>query len=976
MKSLKWCFLVMGCVLKTSPEETFKMKKLALHLLAAVCVLLGLSSRSHAEGAIVYGQIETGSINSAGQTVDYSLSGNANDVLFILTEATSGSLCPVMTLYNSGGTVIASVGCSGGQTWWDTITLPSSGTYTLAISDSSNSNIGNYSIYAQRTNNPSGAVNLPFAQVQTGTISSVAQSNTYTFNANANDIFFIMMVATSGSLCPYMQLYGPTGASVGAVGCSGGQSWWDTITASTSGTYTLIVRDQSNSNAGNYSIYAQRTNNPTGAVNLPFAQVQTGTISSVAQSNTYTFNANANDTFFIMMVATSGGLCPYMQLYGPTGASIGAVGCSGSQSWWDTITAPTSGTYTLVVRDQSNTNTGNYDIYAQRTDGPAGSVNLPFAQVQKGSISGADQSKTYTFKANANDTFFIITVATSGSLCPYMQLYGPTGVSVAAVGCSGGQSWWDTITASTSGKYTLIVRDQSNTNAGDYDIYAQRTNNPTGPADLLFGQTQSGSVSSTAQSVTYTFRASAKDQFFVMTVATGGSFCPYMQLYGPTGASLAAVGCSGGQSWWDPIMLPSTGTYTLIVRDQSNTNTGKYVTYVQRTNAPFGYAVFGWGGGTTSGSVTLTAQSNTYAFAGTDGNTIDLKAVATSGSLCPYMQLYAPSGSSVAAAGCSGGTAALNSVALTESGIFILIVRDQSNTNAGNYNISGMCFGACPAMPAITWPTPATICSGTALSATQLDAAASVGGRFVYNPAAGAVLAMGPQNLALTFTPTDTTDYSTAEDSVQLTVTSPCGGIVSPKSLSFTQVIETTSAAKTVTLKNADKVTLTDLSVSETGDFGISANTCGSTLAAGKTCMVSITFAPNALGKVTGTLTFTDSALNSPQTVALSGTGVEPATLTPTKVTYAKQKVGTTSAAKIFTLTNNQTVALTSIVISPSGDFAISATTCATSLVEGEKCTISVTFTPTETGKRTGQLSVSDSAANSPQTASLTGTGD
>src|SRR5262249_48468224 len=157
-----------------------------------------------------------------------------------------------------------------------------------------------------------------------------------------------------------------------------------------------------------YNIYAQRTNDPTDPVKLPFAQVQTGTISSVAQSNTYTFSAKANDTFFILMVATSGSLCPLMQLYGPTGASVGTVGCSGGQTWFDTITASTIGTYTLLVRDQSNTHTGNYDIYAQRTDGPSGAVNLPFAEVRTGTISTADQNNTYTFSGNANDTFFIL----------------------------------------------------------------------------------------------------------------------------------------------------------------------------------------------------------------------------------------------------------------------------------------------------------------------------------------------------------------------------------------------------------------------------------------------------------------------------------------------------------------------------------------------------------------------------------------
>jgi Abnormal spindle-like microcephaly-assoc'd, ASPM-SPD-2-Hydin len=199
---------------------------------------------------------------------------------------------------------------------------------------------------------------------------------------------------------------------------------------------------------------------------------------------------------------------------------------------------------------------------------------------------------------------------------------------------------------------------------------------------------------------------------------------------------------------------------------------------------------------------------------------------------------------------------------------------------------------------------------------------------------------------------------------------------VSPISLSFgNEAVGTTSPAKTVTLKNTSTATLDISGITPSGDFAISANTCGATLAGKKSCKVSITFTPMALGKLTGTLTFTDNAANSPQTVPLSGTGVEPATLTPATATYASQAVGTTSAAKTFTLTNNQTVALTSIAITTAGDFAVSATTCTTSLIAKGKCTISVTFTPTAKGTRTGVLSVSDSANNSPQKSSLTGTG-
>ena len=77
--------------------------------------------------------------------------------------------------------------------------------------------------------------------------------------------------------------------------------------------------------------------------------------------------------------------------------------------------------------------------------------------------------------------------------------------------------------------------------------------------------------------------------------------------------------------------------------------------------------------------------------------------------------------------------------------------------------------------PTITWPNPASITSGTPLSATQLDATANVAGTFAYNPAAGTVLAVGTQTLSTTFTPTDTTHYGTATKSVSITVTGGTG---------------------------------------------------------------------------------------------------------------------------------------------------------------------------------------------------------
>jgi uncharacterized repeat protein (TIGR03803 family) len=198
----------------------------------------------------------------------------------------------------------------------------------------------------------------------------------------------------------------------------------------------------------------------------------------------------------------------------------------------------------------------------------------------------------------------------------------------------------------------------------------------------------------------------------------------------------------------------------------------------------------------------------------------------------------------------------------------------------------------------------------------------------------------------------------------------------STASLNFgNQALNEASAAKTVTLTNTGADTVDISSITTSTSFDVSSNTCEATLAVGAKCGVSVIFRPAVLAKHTGVLTFTDNAFNSPQTVALTGTGVTPVALTPPTTVFDALAVGSTSAPRLFTLTNNLNVILNNVVISTTGDFAVSSTTCTTAVAVKGKCTISVAFKPTALETRTGQLIVCDSASNSPQTAALTGTG-
>jgi hypothetical protein len=91
--------------------------------------------------------------------------------------------------------------------------------------------------------------------------------------------------------------------------------------------------------------------------------------------------------------------------------------------------------------------------------------------------------------------------------------------------------------------------------------------------------------------------------------------------------------------------------------------------------------------------------------------------------------------------------------------------------SSGNHGGSASSGSPTPKItPTITWVQPAPITNPTPLSATQLDATASIPGAFVYTPPAGTVLAAGTQTLSVVFTPTDTTDYTNATASVPITV--------------------------------------------------------------------------------------------------------------------------------------------------------------------------------------------------------------
>jgi hypothetical protein len=202
---------------------------------------------------------------------------------------------------------------------------------------------------------------------------------------------------------------------------------------------------------------------------------------------------------------------------------------------------------------------------------------------------------------------------------------------------------------------------------------------------------------------------------------------------------------------------------------------------------------------------------------------------------------------------------------------------------------------------------------------------------------------------------------------------------LSPGSLQFaSQAVGSISSPQTVLLRNMGNAPLSITSITGNGDFA-ETDTCNGSVPSAGSCTISVTFSPTAQGARSGSIAVDDNAAGTPHTVTLYGVGeggnpIPYAALMPSALTFLDVPVGRPSLPQSVTLTNAGNAFLSISSLQISGDFS-ETNTCTSSLAPGAVCTISIVFTPTAQGSRSGNLAISDNAQDNPQTVNLVGTG-
>jgi hypothetical protein len=275
-------------------------------------------------------------------------------------------------------------------------------------------------------------------------------------------------------------------------------------------------------------------------------------------------------------------------------------------------------------------------------------------------------------------------------------------------------------------------------------------------------------------------------------------------------------------------------------------------------------------------------------------------------------------------------------------------------TNAANYTPStataSVTLTVNKATPTITWVTPAAISYGTKLSGTQLDASSTVAGTFAYSPASGTVLGVGNNSLTATFTPTNTTDYTTATASVTLTVNKVTPAI-------------TWGAPKAIAYGTALSATQLDATATVAGTFAYSP-AAGTVLSAGQQTL-NVTFTPTntadyatATAKVTLTVnpapSFTLSASPASLTVVQGASGKTTITVSGKNgftggVTLAASGLpsGVTAAFGTNPATGTSVLTLTASSTAATGTATVTINGTSGSLTASTTVALTISCTPT-----------------------------
>ena len=948
-----------------------------------------------------------------------TLTNTGNAALNISSLAVTGANSGDYAQTNTCGTTVAAN--NGSCTISVTFTPTVAGTRTAAVTITDNAAGSPHSFTLSGTGSAAPA---PVVSLSASTLTFASQvlnttsgSQTVTLTNTGNAVLNLTSIGVTGANSGD---YGQTNTCGSSVPANNGSCTISvTFTPTATGTRTAAVTITDNATGSPQAINLTGTGTPVpapilslSASSLTFASQQMNTTSG---SQTVTLTNTGNATLNISSLGITGANSGDYAQTNTCGSSVAAN--NGTCTISVTFTPTAIGTRTAAVSITDNATGSPHSITLTGTGAGAPAVSLSSSSLtftsQQTNTTSASQPVTLTNTGNGvlNITSIGVTGANSGD-------YTQTNTCGSSVPANNGTCTINvTFTPTATGTRTAAVTITDNATGSPQTITLTGTGTPP-PAPVvslsvstLTFTNQQINTASAAQTVTLTNTGNAALNItsIAVTGANSGDYaqtntcgssvaanngtCTISVTFTPTatGSRAASVTVTDNAAGSPhaitltgtgtpppaPVVSLSTPSLTFVGQQVGTTSPAQTVTLTNTGNAVLNITSIG----VTGTNIGDYAQTNTCG-----------SSVAANNGTCTISVTFAPTAAGTRTASVTvtdNAAGSPHAVTLSGNGLAAPVV----SLSTSNLTFAMQSLGVPSAAQSVTL----TNTGNGALTITSIAITGVNNGDFSQSNNCGNSVAANNGNCTInvTFTPagagarsaavTITDNAAGSPHSISLNGTGSSSPVViTPTSNDFgSQAVGSTTHATIFNIKNVGAAFLTINSITTTGDFALN-NFCGSGLSQGFGCDIWVTFTPTAPGVRTGSLIFTDSSPDSPQVVPLTGTGTSgspaPAvSLSASSLTFPSQQVNTTSGSQAVTLTNTGTAALNITGISVTGanigDFT-QLNSCGSSVAANNgSCTINVTFTPTAAGSRSAAVTITDNAAGSPHSFTLSGTG-
>ncbi|MCS7337174.1 MAG: hypothetical protein NZ739_02915 [Verrucomicrobiae bacterium] len=306
-------------------------------------------------------------------------------------------------------------------------------------------------------------------------------------------------------------------------------------------------------------------------------------------------------------------------------------------------------------------------------------------QTVVGTIAVPGESDIYYFTGTAGQVIIVTATSPDTNLCARAEVRAPGGTFLGSNVCDRATA---PITLPVTGVYSITVRDRNNQYTG---LYGLNLASVTGACGEWLGCNQSitNSLLIPGETDIYRFNGEAGQAVVLSTYSSDPNLCVRIEVYSPTGQLLGTNLCDKPTG---VIVLPTNGTYTVLVHDRTYENTGAYGLGLSFVTGQCGTQIAC--GQTVTGTIDFEGETDTYTFSGNAGEVVVVSAFGTYSPNLPYLcaavEVHDPAGNLIGSMNCNGAT---TNIVLPTTGTYTIRVHDGNYQDTGPYGLSLVMLG-------------------------------------------------------------------------------------------------------------------------------------------------------------------------------------------------------------------------------------------------------------------------------------------